>query len=152
MLIESSGIFSKFGAKIRHIAKPITVTSNFEKPTANNMKTKFLNYFLIIGLLFSSCGQISYAKFDSDKWKNSDLNKEENWNLRWKMMNDLRKNHELIGMKKTEIEKLLGKPDSETNSEFSYYLGMTGTGINTGSLTITFNESGIVEKINVHQG
>lgn len=55
-------------------------------------------------------------------------------------------------MKKVEIEKLLGKPDSETNSEYSYYLGMTGTGINTGSLTITFNENEIVEKINVHQG
>jgi len=68
------------------------------------------------------------------------------------MMNDLRKNHELVGMKKAEIENLLGKPDSETNSEYSYYLGMTGTGINTGSLTITFNESGTVEKINVHQG
>lgn len=68
------------------------------------------------------------------------------------MMNDLRKNHELVGMKKAEIEKLLGKPDSETNSEFSYYLGMTGKGINTGSLIITFNENEIVEKINVHQG
>ena len=67
-------------------------------------------------------------------------------------MEDLRKNHELLGMKKAEIEKLLGKPDSQINSEFSYYLGMTGTGINTGSLTITFNENEIVEKINVHQG
>ena len=116
------------------------------------MKAKILNYLIIIGLLLSSCGQISHVKFDSDKWKNSDLNTEENWDLRWNMMNDLRKNHELVGMKKAEIEKLLGKPDSETNSEYSYYLGMTGTGINTGSLTITFNESGIVEKINVHQG
>jgi hypothetical protein len=116
------------------------------------MKAKILNYLIIIGLLLSSCGQISHAKFDSNKWKNSDLNTEENWDLRWKMMNDLRKNHELVGMKKAEIEKLLGKPDSQINSEFSYYLGMTGTGINTGSLTITFNKNEIVEKINVHQG
>lgn len=115
------------------------------------MKAKILNYF-IIGILLSSCGQISHAKFNADKWKNSNLNTEENWDLRWRMMNDLRKNHKLVGMKKTEIEKLLGKPDSETNSKYSYYLGMTGTGINTGSLTITFNESEIVEKINVHQG
>ena len=116
------------------------------------MKVKISNYFIIIGLLLSSCGQISHAKFDAEKWKNSDLNTEENWDLRWKMMNDLRKNHELVGMKKAEIEKLLGKPDSETNSEFRYYLGMTGKGINTGSLTITFNKNEIVEKINVHQG
>jgi len=116
------------------------------------MKVNILSYFIIIGLLLSSCGQISHAKFDSDKWKSSDLNTEENWDLRWKMMNDLRKNHDLVGMKKIEIDKLLGKPDSNTNSEFSYYLGMTGRGINTGSLTITFNECEIVEKTIVHQG
>ena len=116
------------------------------------MNAKILNYFIIIGFLLCSCGQISHAKFDADKWKNADLNNEENWDLRWKMMNDLRKNNDLVGMKKAEIEKILGKPDSETNSEFSYYLGMTGTGINTGSLIITFNENEIVEKINVHQG
>lgn len=116
------------------------------------MKAKILNYFIILIIILNSCGQISHTKFDSDKWKNSDLNTEENWDLRWKMMNDLRKNNELVGMKKSEIEKLLGKPDSATNSEYSYYLGMTGTGINTGTLIITFNESEIVEKINVHQG
>ena len=49
------------------------------------MKAKILNYLIIIGLLLSSCGQISHAKFDSDKWKNSDLNTEENWDLRWKI-------------------------------------------------------------------
>jgi len=53
------------------------------------MKAKILNYFIIIGLLVCSCGQISHATFDSDKWKNLDLNAEENWDLRWKMMNDL---------------------------------------------------------------
>ncbi|MDY3530321.1 hypothetical protein PG593_11125 [Riemerella anatipestifer] len=116
------------------------------------MKAKILNYLIVIGLLLGSCGQISHVKFDSDKWKNSDFSTEENWALRWKMMNDLRNNHDLVGMNKTEIEKLLGKPDNESNNEYYYSLGMTGTGINTGSLTITFNERGIVEKINVHQG
>ncbi|RZL44250.1 MAG: hypothetical protein EOP00_20545 [Pedobacter sp.] len=71
------------------------------------MKVKISNYFIIIGLLLSSCGQISHAEFDAEKWKNSDLNTEENWDLRWRMMNDLRKNHELVGMKKAEIKKFL---------------------------------------------
>ena len=100
------------------------------------MKAKILNYLIIIGLLLCSCGQISHTKFDSDKWKNSNLNTEENWDLRWTMMNDLRKNHELVGMKKAEIEELLVKPDSATNSEFNYYLGMTGTGINSQPLCL----------------
>lgn len=116
------------------------------------MKAKILNYFIIIGLILSSCGQISHAKFNSDKWKNSDLNIEENWGLRWKMMNDLRKKYDLVGKRKTEIQKLLGKPDNENNNEFYYNLGMTGTGINTGSLTITFDESEIVIIIKVYQG
>lgn len=60
------------------------------------MKAKISNYFIIIGLLLSSCGQISHTKFDSDKWKNSDLNTEENWDLRWEMMNDLRNKYELV--------------------------------------------------------
>jgi hypothetical protein len=71
--------------------------------------------------------------------------------LGFKMENDLRKNDEFVGMKKVEIEKTR-KPNNQTNKEFSYYLGMTGKGINTASLTITFNENEIVEKINVHQG
>lgn len=116
------------------------------------MKAKILNYFIIIGLLVCSCGQISHATFDSDKWKNSDLNAEENWDLRWKMMNDLRKNHTLLGMKKNDVIELLGKPDSETNSAFNYYLGMTGRGINTGNLTLTFNGKATVEKVTVNQG
>lgn len=50
------------------------------------MKVKISNYFIIIGLMLSSCGQISHAEFDAEKWKNSDLNTEENWDLRWRMI------------------------------------------------------------------
>ena len=67
-------------------------------------------------------------------------------------MNDLRNNYEMIGLKKFEIEKLLGKPENKIDSEFYYYLGYTGTGINTGTLTIIFDEDNKVKKIIVTQG
>ena len=119
---------------------------------------KKLNLFLIIIVAISLCGlglrgKISGEKFDSQKWKNSNLNLEENMTLRWDMMNSLRNNYELIGMSKAEIIKLLGEPDGSltTGNDFKYYLGYSKNGINTGSLTVTF-ENGKVTKINVWQG
>ncbi len=103
-------------------------------------------------MTLNSCGQFSHVKFDSNKWKTTNFNLEENWDLRWKMMNDLRNNFSLVGMSKTEIEKLLGKTEIESSTEFSYSLGMTGTGINTGKLTIYFDKNNKVEKIKVTQG
>ena len=116
------------------------------------MKSKIQNYILLIGLLLSSCGQISHEKFDSDIWQNSNLNLEENWNLRWSMMNDLRNNYKLKGQTKKEIIELLGKPENETKNEFYYYLGYSGKGINTGTLTVIFDGNNIVSEIKVHQG
>lgn len=67
-------------------------------------------------------------------------------------MNDLRKKHKLVGMTKAEIEKLLGKFDSENKVYCSYYLGFTGRGINTGTLTIFFDKNNMVTSISVTQG
>jgi hypothetical protein len=68
-------------------------------------------------------------------------------------MNSLRNNYDLIGMSKSEIITLLGKPDEgfTTENTFRYYLGYSHTGINTGSLIVTF-DNGIVSGISVWQG
>lgn len=97
-------------------------------------------------------GRIVHEKFDSRIWKTANLNKEENWSLRWDMINDLRNRYKLVGMTKMEIIDLLGNPYSSTKSEFHYYLGYSKTGINTGTLTISFDEKEIVTAINVWQG
>ena len=115
------------------------------------MKTRILKIIIILFFL-NSCGQISHKKFDANKWRNANLNLEENWDLRWEMMNDLRNNFDLEEKNKTEILKLLGKPDSKTNNEYLYNLGMTGTGINTGNLTIFFDQNNNVKEIKVRQG
>jgi outer membrane protein assembly factor BamE (lipoprotein component of BamABCDE complex) len=102
--------------------------------------------------LFYFKGKVSGEKFDSNLWKTADLNTENNMSLRWDMMNSLRCNHNLIGKNKTEIINLLGRPSDVTNTVYYYYLGYSGTGINAGSLRISFDSKGKVSEIFVWQG
>ena len=97
-------------------------------------------------------GKIPHEKFNSELWKTANLNLEENMTLRWDMMNDLRNKHKLVGMTKDEIINLLGDPGDKESSEFMYYLGYSKTGINTGTLIITFNDKNIVSETMVWQG
>lgn len=116
-------------------------------------KLRLLIIFAIVILAFFLFrGKISHEKFDANLWKNANFYAEENWSLRWDMMNDLRNENKLIGMTKIQIINLLGEPGYETISEFNYDLGYTGKGINTGTLIITFNEDDIVTKTIVWQG
>ncbi len=108
--------------------------------------------FIFISLALYLRGKVSGQEFNSEKWKYSNQNTEENWNLRWSMMNSLRNNYELKGKTKSEIISLLGKPENEIRNEMSYSLGYTGFGINTGTLVIFLNEKGIVKNLSVHQG
>ncbi|MBA4319381.1 MAG: hypothetical protein C0412_13345 [Flavobacterium sp.] len=95
---------------------------------------------------------LSGEKFNSELWKAAIVSDENNSTLRWDMMNSLRENHILIEKSKTEIINLLGKPSVITNNVFDYYLGYSGTGINTGSLRISFDSKGKVSEIFVWQG
>lgn len=97
-------------------------------------------------------GKIPHEKFKSNRWKTANLILEENWSLRWDMMNDLRNRYDLVGMNKTQIIELLGNPGDTSAKEFRYYLGYSKKGINTGSLLITFNENNIVISIKVWEG
>lgn len=117
---------------------------------------KKINLIFLIAIAIIICGfglrgKISGEKFDSKKWKTADLTLEDNASLRWDMMNSLRNNHDLIGMSKSEIITLLGNEGFTTGNTFRYYLGYTHTGINTGSLLITF-DNGVVSGISVWQG
>lgn len=97
---------------------------------------------LIFILGFGLRGKVSGEKFDSQKWKTTDMNSENDFSLRWDMMNSLRNNYNLNGMKKSEIINLLGNPDSifSTPQKFRYFLGYAHSGIDTGSLIIKFKD------------
>jgi hypothetical protein len=115
------------------------------------MKKLFLLYFIFLFVPIS-CGHISGIPFDSEQWKNADLNTEENWSLRWDMMNSLRNDYELVGKTKSEIIDLLGNLDNKVNNEFYYYLGYSKRGINTGNLRLYFDSDEKVISIKVTDG
>jgi len=105
---------------------------------------------ILIGIMLK--GNIPHEPFNSEKWKTADFNKEENWSLRWDMMNSLRNKHELKGKTKAEIINLLGEPDWKDGSDFSYGLGPSKRGISMGFLKIKFNGTGIATDFIVGDG
>ena len=107
---------------------------------------------IIFCTVFYFKGKLSGEKFDSILWKTADLNTENNMSLRWDMMNSLRSKYDLIGKSKKEIINLLGKPLNEESVIYDYYLEYSHTGINTGSLRISFDSKGKVIQIFVWQG
>ena len=111
---------------------------------SKKIKYGILSIGLIFLIGFGLKGKISHEKFDSVKWK-SWTESETEWSLRWDMMNSLRNSHQLKGMSKSELLKLLGEPDSKTEIEFSYYLGYSKRGINTGRLTIKFDNNKVTD-------
>lgn len=90
------------------------------------------------------------TKFNSTEWINWE-DTESTFGLRWNMTHDLIKNYNLKGKTKEEIKALLGNPSSEYKNEMSYFLGLTGHGINTGSLTLKFENEKVIE-VKIWQG
>jgi len=115
------------------------------------LKLSILSFVLVIMLGLFLKGRITNKSFDSEKWKNW-KETEETMSLRWEMMNSLRNNFQLIGKSKSEIIDLLGTPESEKQLEFSYYLGYSKHGINTGHLTINFDKQQKVKDYSVWEG
>ncbi|MDP5027460.1 MAG: hypothetical protein NWQ14_04480 [Flavobacterium sp.] len=117
------------------------------------MKTLFKKPFLVVVafwfIIFTSVfvlrGRISGDKFEPQKWKTAKMNSDENWSLRWDMMNSLRNDYQLIGMSKNEIVDLLGVPNnkSESFAKYRYSLGYAHFGIDTGTLIIEFEKDSV---------
>ena len=106
---------------------------------------KIINLILLIVIIkFSYCNSKSEMEFDSEKWINWQESENE-LSLRWNMINDLIKKHDLIGLTVLEIKELLGQPNFETNFKIRYYLGSSGRGINTGELSLFIEEGKIID-------
>ncbi len=97
-----------------------------------------------MAILLINCSSSNDIKFNSSEWKTWEES-EENLSLRWRMTNDLLGKNKLEGMSKNEVIQLLGIPEGQGNNELNYLLGYTGKGINTGTLSIKFVKSKVVE-------
>ena len=107
-------------------------------------------YFIFILFLVSAPHINDYfggIQFDANRWKSWEEGQdEEEWGLRWRMIRSLVKTHNLVGMSRAEVVDLLGKPDSEGRNQLHYYLGISGHGIDTGTLSLYFDNQGRVNK------
>ena len=117
-----------------------------------NLKIIYILLTILVVLFFGLRGKITHEKFNSEKWKSANLQSEDNWSLRWDMMNSLRNENDLIGKDYKEIIQILGKPDNENKTELYYNLGYTGNGINTGNLTIEIDTEKKVTNVKVSEG
>jgi hypothetical protein len=110
----------------------------------------YLLFVLFIVVSPSIDNYFSRTDFDSDKWKSWTMTEDE-MTLRWDMTHDLQEEHQLDGMTEEQIIELLGQPGSKSDIEWTYDLGMARSGIDTGTLSLTF-ENGKVKTHNVRQG
>lgn len=110
-------------------------------------------YLFFVGILVLAPYLTNWAnrtEFDSERWKNWKETETE-MSLRWNMVSDLEDKYELAGMTTGEIVELLGEPDSKSHIEWAYYLGMSGHGIDTGTLSLTI-ENGRVKSFRIYTG
>lgn len=87
---------------------------------------------------------LNRTSFNSSEWIDW-KETESSYGLRWNMRHDLTENYNLKGKTKQDIKSLLGDPSNESEKEFGYYLGLTGHGINTGSLLFKFKNGRVIE-------
>lgn len=108
----------------------------------------FVTAFVSAPYLDDYMGGIS---FDSQRWKTWEQT-EAQCCTRWRMVRSLTKRHDLVGMQRSEVIQLLGELGNERPGLLYYYLGMTGHGIDSGSLSLYLNEAGEVERYEVRSG
>jgi hypothetical protein len=89
--------------------------------------------------------------FDAVAWQNWQESDAEP-SLRWEMTKDLTNRYQFRGMPVSKLIELLGEPDTEyADGTLSYYLGMSGRGINTGYLILKVEDNVVVD-FEVRQG
>ena len=110
----------------------------------------YFSWVLIFALKPNINDYLEREKFDSQLWIEWTYS-ENGFKLRWNMTNDLTKNYILVGKEVKEIKKILGQPSTESKTEISYFLGLTGHGINTGNLIFKI-ENDRIKSFKIWQG
>lgn len=126
------------------------------RPNKNHFKNPILwiisiitSPVIYIGLIFlwiTLSTQYPHKDFNKEKW-NSDIES------RFEYADDLVDNNLLIGLTKTEVETMLGEPDSENANTLTYYIGFSPRhfiGIDPDWLEIKF-ENGKVINVRIYE-
>ncbi|TYB69497.1 hypothetical protein ES677_13600 [Bizionia gelidisalsuginis] len=117
----------------------------------NKLILRFVIVLAIIAVGVLATNNSDNTPFNSEQWKNC-TESESDLSLRWNRIQSLKEKHELKGKTKEGVFKLLGEPLHQINNKFYYYLGMSGFGINTGTLFIEFDEDYTVKDFKVWDG
>ena len=88
--------------------------------------------------------------FDRECWRTFDHDELGAGCSRWRMRHSLVRQHDLVGMSRSEVEALLGPPSG--GQPGYYYMGSTNHGINTGTLELRFDSSGTVTGYELREG
>ena len=109
-----------------------------------------LGYLSLVGTLLFGPSIKSYVQrtsFNSIEWKD---HLDDGSSIKIKMVDDLLKKHQLIGMNKNDLEDLLGKPpktDYFKDYEYVYWLGPERGlfGIDSEWLAIKFKDGNVIK-------
>jgi hypothetical protein len=89
-------------------------------------------------------------KFDSTAWKSARMDKDDR-SVRYEMLDDLLRNHHLIGRTREEVVGLLGQPGSECWSDAYPYpgwsVGITPGATDTSGFMCEFDASGRIRRV-----
>lgn len=101
---------------------------------------------------WSSTGVFSTSKFNSSAWFVPVTNNTETSCYRGGMARDIKNRLLKQGMSSSEVERLLGRPDSKSENEYRYVLGMcSGLGWDYDDLHVYFDKQGRVESAAIIQ-
>jgi len=93
-------------------------------------------------LLAIACSDISESDFDAIEWQSQKGNLEQ-INPRASMIGALEKYHIRIGMRREQIRKLLGEPDSIVDQIDVYDIGVSPFGVDLETFQETYQEGSV---------
>ena len=103
-------------------------------------------YWLFKGGIFRT------SSFNEQEWKSLSRKTSDFSCYRGGMAHDIRTNVLRAGQSQGEVEKLLGKPDSDKGTVQEYFLGMcSGLRIDFDTLDVHFNAAGKITSVHVVQ-
>ena len=88
--------------------------------------------------------------FDQECWQRFEADELNAGCSRWAMRHSLSREHDLVGMSRSEVVSLLGPTGN--GRVVTYYMGMANHGINTGALELRFDGSDTVESYEFREG